>query len=239
MGALNVPKVGKYVNENFAAAFQKVATFRIVGAQKQGGNVASYFCAPDGRVLHAIAGPVDADTYLREATWVVETTKAAMKVSAGDGAKFKEYFRKAHAQKLRDETGLTVEAVTWDPPELGATDQLTYSDPSGRPLAPKLPPPPIDGPDVRLTADEFNARQAKANAAPGARAIRCGVRGPRVVVNNQAVMHQILAAHSLTKIEQVYGTVFENVLGEKISTKPVDVVRPFSWVDRDGQRRAR
>ena len=241
MGALNVPKVGKYVNEHFAAAFQKVATFRVVGAQKQGGNVASYFCAPDGRVLHAIAGPVDADTYLKEATWVVETTKAAMKASDGEGAKFKEYFRKAHAQKLRDETGLTVEAITWDPPEVGATDQLTYSDPSGRSLAPKLPPPPIDGPDVRLSDAEFNARQQKANAAPGAREMSCGVggRGRKVVVNNQAVMHQILAAHSLTRIEKVYGTVFENVLGEKISTKPVDVVRPFSWVDRDGHRLAK
>ncbi len=241
MGALNVPKVGNYVNTHFAAAFQKVATFRVVGAQKQGGNVASYFCAPDGRVLHAIAGPVDADTYLKEATWVVETTKAAMAASDGDGGKFKAFFRKAHAQKLRDETGLTVEAITWDPPDVGEKDQLTYSDPSGRPLAPKLPPPPIDGPDVRLSADEFNARQQKANAAPGAREMSCGLggRGRKVVVNNQAVMHQILAAHSLTKIEKVYGTVFENVLGEKISTKPVDVVRPFSWVDRDGHRLAK
>ena len=44
----------------FVSSFQKVATFRIVaGGQKQGGNVASYFCAPDGRVLHIVAGPVD------------------------------------------------------------------------------------------------------------------------------------------------------------------------------------
>ena len=244
MGALNVPKVGDYINTHFAASYQKVATFKIVGAQKQGGNVASYFCAPDGRVLHAIAGPVDADTYLREATWVVETTKAAMTETKGDGAKFKAYFRKAHARKLQEETGLTVEAITWDPPEQGEKDALTYSDPSGRPLAPKLPPPPIDGPDVRLGEAEFNKRQDKANAAPGARAMEVGGGkgggpGRRVVVNNQAIMHQILAAHSLTRIEKVYGTVFENVLGEKISTKPVDVVRPFSWVDRDGNRLAK
>ena len=168
-----------------------------------------------------------------------------MTETKGDGAKFKEYFRKAHAQKLQEETGLTVEAITWDPPEQGEKDALTYSDPSGRPLAPKLPPPPIDGPDVRLAAAEFNARQQKANAAPGARemAIPAGGKGGgpgrRVVVNNQAIMHQILAAHSLTRIEKVYGSVFENVLGEKISTKPVDVVRPFSWVDREGNRLAK
>jgi hypothetical protein len=48
-----------------------VGTFRIVNGQKQGGNVASYFCTPDGRVLHLIAGPVDGDTLIREARWVV------------------------------------------------------------------------------------------------------------------------------------------------------------------------
>ena len=52
MNALANPEVGKYLNEYFVSSFQKVATFRIVGKQKQGGNVASYFCAPDGRVLH-------------------------------------------------------------------------------------------------------------------------------------------------------------------------------------------
>ena len=52
MGALANAEVGKYINEYFVSSFQKVATFRIVGKAKQGGNVASYFCAPDGRVLH-------------------------------------------------------------------------------------------------------------------------------------------------------------------------------------------
>jgi len=236
VGALTNKEVGAFVNENFVTCYQKVGTFKIVGANKQGGNVASYFCAPDGRVLHCVAGPVDATTFLHEAKWVVDTVEKLMKNTKGDGAKFKEQFRKAHAQKLQDETGLKVEAITWDPPEAqDEKDVLTYKDPDGRSLAPKLPPPPIDGPDVRLTKDEFNARQEKANAAPGARAIQCS-KGGRVVVNNQAVVNQIFAAHALVKIERVYGTIFENVLGEKVSTKPVDVVRPFSWVDRDGNR---
>ena len=224
MGALADPKVGEYLNEHFVSSFQKVGTFRVVGAQKQGGNVASYFCAPDGRVLHAVAGPVDAATLIREAKWVVDTTKKAMAESKGDGAKFKAAFRKAHAEKLRAETGLTVEPITWDPPSADDDKStLTYRDPSGRPLAPVLPPPPIDGPDVRLTEAEFNTRQAGANAAPGAKFV-ADRRGRRVAVNNQAVVHQLMAAHSLVRIEKVYGTVFENVLGEKVSTKPVDVV---------------
>ena len=85
MNALASPEVGKYLNEYFVSSFQKVATFRIVGAQKQGGNVASYFCAPDGRVLHVVAGPVDAQSLLAEARWVVDTTKRLVHESAGDG----------------------------------------------------------------------------------------------------------------------------------------------------------
>ena len=148
MGALADPEVGKFVNEFFVSSFQKVATFRIVDGQKQGGNVATYFCAPDGRVLHVIAGPVDAQTMLREAKWVVETTKKAMEESKGDGAAFKAYFRKAHAERLRQEYGLVVEPVTYDPVPQDETSALTYRDPSGRPLAPVLLPPPVDGPDV-------------------------------------------------------------------------------------------
>ncbi len=41
MNALASPEVGKYINEYFAASFQKVATFRIVGDQKQGLTVES------------------------------------------------------------------------------------------------------------------------------------------------------------------------------------------------------
>jgi hypothetical protein len=236
VGALNNDEVGKYVNEFFVSSYQKVATFRIVGGQKQGGNVAAYFCAPDGRVLHCVAGPVDAQTFLREAKWVVETTKTAMKEAKNDGAKFKELFRKAHAEKLRQEFGIVVEAITYDPPDpMDASDALTYRDPTGRPLAPKLPPPPINGPDVTLTAEKFDALQKAAGGAPGNR-VCADAKGRKVVVTNQSLVHQIMAAHSMVTIERVYGTVFENILGEKISTKPVDVVKPFTWLDKDGNR---
>ena len=238
MNALANPEVGKYVNEHFSSSFQKVATFKIVGGAKQGGNVAAYFCAPDGRVLHAIAGPVDAPTFLREAKWVVDTTKKAMKAADGDGGKFKAYFRTAHAQKLKDEAGLVVEPVTFDPPEAqDAKDALTYRDPSGQPLAPRLPPPPIDGPDVSLAKADLEMRQLNAANAPGGVAVQ-DRRGGRWQLGNQGKVDQLLAGHAMVKIERIYGTVFENILGEKISTKPVEVDSPFSWVDKAGNRRA-
>jgi hypothetical protein len=236
VNALASPEVGKYVNEHFSASFQKVATFKIVGGAKQGGNVATYFCAPDGRVLHAIAGPVDAPTFLREAQWVVETTRKAMKAADGDGGKFKAYIRTAHADKLKAETGLVVEPVTFDPPDKqDEKDALTFRDPSGQPLAPRLPPPPIDGPDVSLAKAELDTRQLNTANAPGAVEIVC--RGRKCSINNQGRVSQILAGHAMVKIERVYGTVFENILGEKISTRPVEVDRPFSWVEKNGDRR--
>jgi hypothetical protein len=228
VNALANPEVGKYLNENFVSSFQKVATFRIInGVQKQGGNVASYFCAPDGRVLHVIAGPVDAGTMLREAKWVVENTRKAMAESKGDGATFKAYFRKAHAERLRNENGLVVEPVTFDPPAQDENSALTYRDPTGRPLAPVLPPPPLDGPDVTL-------HLAKAAPAGSGGMMRAGVvadrAGRRWVLDNQGRVNMLLAGHAMVKIEKIYGAIFEGILGEKISTRPVEVVTPFSWV---------
>jgi hypothetical protein len=95
--------VGDYVNEHFYSAFQKVGTFKIVNGQKQGGNVATYFCLPDGTVLDAIAGPVDAKTFLQEARWVVETRKTAITESKGEYQPYTAYFRKAHAERFLEQ----------------------------------------------------------------------------------------------------------------------------------------
>jgi hypothetical protein len=229
VNALANPEVGKYFEKYFVAAFQRVGTFRIVGKAKQGGNVATYFCAPDGRVLHSVPGPVDANTMLRESKWVVETAKKGIETSKGDGAAFKAFMRKAHADKLRNEYGLVVEPVTFDPPDPKDNDgALTYRDPSGRPLAPVLPPPPIDGPDVKFRAQlELAAKNAPAGAA-----LLRDRRGGGWAINNQGRAHHLLAAHSMGQIERLYGAVFEGILGERISTRPVEIVNPFPWHGR-------
>ncbi len=222
MNALANPEVGKYIDKYFVAAFQRVGTFRIVGKQKQGGNVATYFCAPDGRVLHAIAGPVNAETMLVESKWVVKMAQKGIEESKGDGAKFKAYLRKAHAEKLRTDHGLVVQPVTFDPPAANDNEgALTYRDPTGQPIAPKLPPPPIDGPDVTMKFAQ--AREANAAGAGGI----MDRRGGRWVLGNQGRVHMLFAAHCLQPIEQLYGSVFEGILGERISTRPVEVVDPF------------
>jgi hypothetical protein len=100
--------VGNYLNTFFISSYQKVGTFRVANGRKQGGNVASYFCLPDGQVLHVLAGPVDAATMLQEARWVVETWKLALLEKKEDPRQLLAFFAKAHADRLRQEHGLTL-----------------------------------------------------------------------------------------------------------------------------------
>ncbi|MFO0966715.1 MAG: hypothetical protein U0793_14170 [Gemmataceae bacterium] len=99
MGALTKPDVGAYLNRHFVSAFQKVATFQIIGGAKVGGNVAGYFCTSDGLVLHAVAGPQDAETFLREARWANETYQMA-RLSKKTPKDLRDAFRKAHFDRL-------------------------------------------------------------------------------------------------------------------------------------------
>lgn len=106
MNALADDRVADYINDHFAATFLKVGTFQIVNGQKQGGNVATYFCLADGSVLHAVPGKVDANTLLSEARWVVETRKAALTRATNlvtgqiDMAKYKATIKRAHEERF-------------------------------------------------------------------------------------------------------------------------------------------
>ncbi len=78
MNALSSQQVANFLQDRFVATYLKVGTFQIVGDRKVGGNVASYFCLPDGRVLHAVPGPANAQTFLREALWAREIYRKAL-----------------------------------------------------------------------------------------------------------------------------------------------------------------
>jgi hypothetical protein len=107
-------------------AFQKVATFRINEGQKQGGNVASYFCTPGGLVLHAVAGPVDADTFLREARWAHDTYEAA-RLAAPSPDELRAFFREAHHDRLQREHGVRLSQHRLSPPDASGEGTLDQS----------------------------------------------------------------------------------------------------------------
>jgi hypothetical protein len=105
VNALADSRVADYLNENFICTYLKVGTFRIVNGQKQGGNVASYFCLHDGSVIHAIAGQVNAARLLSESRWAYEIRKSAHTLSTNlvtdvtDLKKFKAKVSLAHAER--------------------------------------------------------------------------------------------------------------------------------------------
>ncbi len=176
MNALTNPQVGQYLNRHFVSAFQKVATFKLNGGQKQGGNVASYFCTPAGLVLHAVAGPVDADTFLREASWASETYQLAQ-LEAATPAEEQLFFRKAHLDRLQREHRV------WRP-----ASQIPYLD-----------------------------------STQGQMLDRVFVQQQPLVQGNQGKVHLLLAIAPMTPLGKVYQIVFERILNEKISTRPVEV----------------
>lgn len=199
MSALADEGVGKFVNKYCVSSFQRVGSFRIKAGQKQGGNVAAYFCATDGRVLHVIAGPVDAKTFLEEAKWIVEKTAETIKGSKGDATRFKELIRKSHAERLENKYSTRVTPMLKDGTMHSLATASAYRDSEGRRLAPLLTLPEIENPaDLK-------------GQAPTA-----------------AKVHRLLAGHAIKKIEDVFGAIFEGILGEKVTTKPVEADRPFT-----------
>lgn len=183
--------------------------------------MACYFCAPDGRVLHIVAGLPDDVTLLREARWVVESARKAIEESRSSETAFKVVLRKMHAERLRREWGLVVEPVTFDAPEPAEDDPLRWRDPSGRPVSPPLVAAPIDEPDVQFGAQAKPPKDGIPDRRGGCRRL-----GP------QGRVHQLLAAHAMAKIERLYATVFESILGESIQNSPPKTVLP-----RDPERR--
>jgi len=105
VGALSDETVGKFIGENFEATHQKVGTFQIVSGAKQGGNVASYFCLEDGTVVHAVAGPLDAKAFLKEAKWAMDVQRLALNDVSKDMARYRAVIRKAHLERLAADHG--------------------------------------------------------------------------------------------------------------------------------------
>lgn len=167
-------------------------------------------------MLHAVAGPVDAATFLREAQWVVDGVKKALPEVKRGGLTIKAQFRKWHSERLRAEHGMLIEPTSFDPPAPADDGQaLSFRDPTGKAIGEMLPPPPVEGPDVTFDEDEQRAR-----STAGAPMVE-GPRGKRFALSNQGRVHALLAHHAMARIERLYGTVFESILGEKITTRPV------------------
>jgi hypothetical protein len=129
VNALAQKDVGDYLNKYFVASYQKISTFTLAqGGQKQGGNVASYFCTPDGRVLHAVAGPVSGAKLLEEARWAEEMWKLVELRDLRTFMQHQTLFRKVHLERLAAQHGLH-----WSAKQLPPLESLSATAPIGGP----------------------------------------------------------------------------------------------------------
>lgn len=104
MGALSDPFVSQILGQKFIATYEQVGDFTALRVRdevvKQGGNVVSYFCTPDLRVIHMVKGPVEANELLAAAKWAVRThdlIKQSPKASLDDQMRI---VQEAHLSEL-------------------------------------------------------------------------------------------------------------------------------------------
>lgn len=76
MQALARREVGDFLSKNFVSVYDRVGSFQVDidsdgRTKRNGGNVAAFFCTPNGYVIHVAAGPRTAEAFLAEAKWAV------------------------------------------------------------------------------------------------------------------------------------------------------------------------
>lgn len=96
------------------ATFQQAGDFSVVPVDgkmvKNGGNVVSYFCTPDGRLVHAVGGPVDAQRLLEEARWASKTYELLKTDKTRSKA---DMLREAHQLAAQQTSSQSGNAVSW------------------------------------------------------------------------------------------------------------------------------
>ena len=173
------------------AAYQQAGDFEVVNIngriKKNGGNVVSYFCTPQGEVIHAVAGPARPKRLLREAQWAVATYQNASKF--GNKNQARQAVESAHLAALGSNRDEFYHAVRDELPQ--ARQQLYsagrwHSAISSQVVSQRMSPP--------VTARRLAARQFGSDE-----------------------VHQIMAAQPLAPIKQVYHELFEGVVNEDVN----------------------
>jgi hypothetical protein len=92
------------ISKRFVATYEQAGDFEVVNVngklQKNGGNVASYFCTADGRVIHAVGKNINAEKLLKEARWALDLYARARADAPDKPAKQAEIIQLAHLEEL-------------------------------------------------------------------------------------------------------------------------------------------
>jgi tetratricopeptide (TPR) repeat protein len=96
--------VGEFIGKHYVAAYQQAGDFTVVNVngriQRNGGNVASYFCTADGNVIHAVGKAVSADRLLYEARWALETYNRMTELAGNNPRRLRRLMAEAHLTEL-------------------------------------------------------------------------------------------------------------------------------------------
>ena len=164
--------------------------------QKNGGNVASYFCTPSGRVIHAVGKPVQAERLLQEARWALQTYQDAVQSAPDDVIEQTRFIELAHLTALKTDRDRFNTLVQNEMPKANGDYQSrmqsyrqqrsNHSHYTSRRV-----------PEILRVSTEITARRRAARRLSGDRA------------------HQILAAQPLAPLSDVYRELFEKLTGER------------------------
>lgn len=103
--------VAKLLNDHFYCAGVSVSGQREVNGKKSGGNLASYICHDDTRVLNVIPGPVDAESFISELRWTLDHHSQIQLEAKTDTARFDEMWRKAHRSQFLATVGQSTPTI--------------------------------------------------------------------------------------------------------------------------------
>lgn len=96
--------MAEFIAKHFVATYQQAGDFEVVNVngrlQKNGGNVASYFCTPEARVIHAVGKPVSGQKLLAEARWAVDTWDRIRQRAPNGGRSQMRLLQQAHLAEL-------------------------------------------------------------------------------------------------------------------------------------------
>jgi len=245
--------VGRFLSKHFLCGWEKVGTFAVVKSgnrvvEKQGGNVATYFCTPDLEVIHAVAGNVGAEEFLGEAKWAVDLAARL------EGKAKEERFRvvkEAHEKRLQEQAGswsngwssgvVTFRIGSSIPVQAHTSSTVTH-------LAihsPIVLGHAVAGSNVELAADKdlldwsgtIDNRALLSDGGLGytdlvflsGTGVDTNVTLTTsnlgwVVGSNDSRIHQQLAERPLPPLQETFRQVFEGILGEAVSDQAVTVI---------------
>lgn len=234
-GALSDSSVGEYINKNFVSAWKRVGTFTAIQKNgktvaRAGGSVAIYFCTPDLEVVNTIAGPVGKKAILAGAKWAVETYRKAKEESFGDADEFTSIIKTAHRAEAKKNRRLYGSAAGngCDQPAPEAqvksrsanrqdgcdTAQVQDADPEVREIQTLITRSKARVAraceELSQTTEVIQIQEAEAACTP-------------VATSGDPGLHTYLAKKGLPQLDDVYRHVFERVLGQKVTDKPVNV----------------